>query len=456
MNQFFLLFCFVLIQCIAFGKQGNTNLLWVNPTCGDWETIDSLELGKLEKGGTRAPSYYQIACYDSLNWASFVEDGSFNPYYCVFRTTQDGGKNWKVTYSDSHDSSAIKRIMSFIVYPKKDLIICTSDSGYILKSTDGGYNWITKRLPAETYDNKFNQIEMHGNIGIVRGSNNLFYITEDWGDSWNKIGLTTPKHIDWLMNFSMPDTNTLFIAGYADSSLLYFSSLDRGKTWKYLSKKAYYSKEGISNFKFIDGNIGWGSVAIQTWEYSNNNYFYFYKTTDGGKNWLLQYSDPDSMAYGVSKPIFSDSLNGLIYGVHHVYLTNDGGLNWKKYFIYFDNKFLVYPIQSAFFPTKGNPMFTLGPKIIRYNGNETDIKEINNVEVDLQIYPNPVESAITINFPLKYQSSQIKIFSIEGIEVFKSSDEWNSSDDCRIDVSSFAPGVYYVRLGDRVCRFIKM
>ena len=50
---------------------------------------------------------------------------------------------------------------------------------------------------------------------------------------------------------------------------------------------------------------------------------------------------------------------------------------------------------------------------------------------------------------LKY-NTQIKIYSIEGIEVLETAYK------DKIDVSSFAPGVYYVKVRNSVLRFVKI
>jgi len=62
----------------------------------------------------------------------------------------------------------------------------------------------------------------------------------------------------------------------------------------------------------------------------------------------------------------------------------------------------------------------------------------------------------SLNLPPSSQTSLIKIYSIEGIEVFKMDPTTEVVSICKIDVSGFSPGVYYVMVGDRVCRFIKM
>ena len=76
---------------------------------------------------------------------------------------------------------------------------------------------------------------------------------------------------------------------------------------------------------------------------------------------------------------------------------------------------------------------------------------------EIQIFPNPAESYISVNLSPEYQSSQIKIYSVEGILVYQTSDVFKTSDvSAKIDVSSFTPGVYYVKIEDRVCRFVKI
>jgi len=74
----------------------------------------------------------------------------------------------------------------------------------------------------------------------------------------------------------------------------------------------------------------------------------------------------------------------------------------------------------------------------------------DGIKNQLNIFPNPVESEITLNFPPDYKSSQIKIYSIEGIEVLET--EYKD----KIDVSGFAPGVYYIKVKDKVMKFVKI
>lgn len=88
----------------------------------------------------------------------------------------------------------------------------------------------------------------------------------------------------------------------------------------------------------------------------------------------------------------------------------------------------------------------------------SDIKQ-NSIKTndDLSIIPNPVMNVLTLKFQESYNLSQIKIYSIEGIEVYTESVEgYKPFEGYKIDVSNFPQGVYYVKIGDRVQRFVKI
>ena len=93
----------------------------------------------------------------------------------------------------------------------------------------------------------------------------------------------------------------------------------------------------------------------------------------------------------------------------------------------------------------------------------TDVKENNVISEngDIFISPNPSSEFIFLEINPRVNPgvdySQIKLYSIEGIEVYNEPSEgFKPAEGYKIDVSSFAPGVYYVKIGDMVCRFIKM
>lgn len=73
----------------------------------------------------------------------------------------------------------------------------------------------------------------------------------------------------------------------------------------------------------------------------------------------------------------------------------------------------------------------------------------------LSISPNPVSDQLTIN--TNKESNNIEIFSVEGIKVYQSSVNFQTSDNSiHIDVSGLLPGLYFVKVGNLVERFVKL
>ena len=66
----------------------------------------------------------------------------------------------------------------------------------------------------------------------------------------------------------------------------------------------------------------------------------------------------------------------------------------------------------------------------------------------ITLSPNPVNGFLYI-FGINNQ--KIEIFSVEGIKVFESIEPVS-----KIDVSGFLPGVYFLKAGDKVSKFIKI
>ncbi|MGA2298333.1 MAG: T9SS type A sorting domain-containing protein [FCB group bacterium] len=73
----------------------------------------------------------------------------------------------------------------------------------------------------------------------------------------------------------------------------------------------------------------------------------------------------------------------------------------------------------------------------------------NPTNGNLTVSPNPSSDFITLNYLNIGTTDKIQIFSIEGIKVLES----NYTDN--LDVSSLAPGFYFVKVGNQVSKFVK-
>ena len=93
---------------------------------------------------------------------------------------------------------------------------------------------------------------------------------------------------------------------------------------------------------------------------------------------------------------------------------------------------------------------TLGGSVFRIKKSafiKTGIEDqpVSNI---ISIYPNPVSDYIKISS--NHALEKIEIFSAIGMKVIET--EWKE----RIDVSGLLPGVYFVKFGDKVSKFIKI
>jgi hypothetical protein len=85
-----------------------------------------------------------------------------------------------------------------------------------------------------------------------------------------------------------------------------------------------------------------------------------------------------------------------------------------------------------------------------------EIMKVNSVEdvgnSNFEIAPNPASDYINVDLSfLRMQESEIKIFNIYGERVLVAQ---TPSSELRIDVSSLPEGIYFVRIGEKIGKFI--
>ncbi|MCX7737668.1 MAG: M1 family aminopeptidase [Candidatus Kapabacteria bacterium] len=109
-------------------------------------------------------------------------------------------------------------------------------------------------------------------------------------------------------------------------------------------------------------------------------------------------------------------------------------------------------------------LFNQGKNVIsllELNYAITDVAERKEEKNTIKIYPNPSSEYINISFPLSFlrmQESDIRIFNVLG-ECVLSTPALRATPqegNFRIDISNLPSGIYYVRLGGRVGRFVKI
>ena len=184
--------------------------------------------------------------------------------------------------------------------------------GIILKTTDGGNNWIVQRpIPMNLNSIFF----ANADTGWAVGDVGAILRTTDGGDSWDvafDVGGSTLFNHHWSVFFTNPLVG--WTAGSIAKDGKVLRTINGGKTW---TSQNINVNNWLTSIYFIDENTGWtvGNVGK------------VFKTQDSGAAWELQYSDSTKLLRSV---YFIDENTGWVVGEGGLILkTIDGGANWK-------------------------------------------------------------------------------------------------------------------------------
>lgn len=272
------------------------------------------------------------------------------PHYDLILRTSDGGNTWLESQTN------LNTHLEDVTYTDPNNIWSVGTYGMIVKSTDGGENWISqiggfylrRALQAVYFVNP--------TIGwvVTPSVEEDIYKTTNGGQDWflqdhSQVGGGALNSIYFI------DVNTGWITG---ANIL--KTTDGGSTWiKQEPQPGYFHL--LNSIHFIDENMGWvvgeeGFIAAtidggSLWNIQNSgtsaslNSVYFHnenigyvvgnngiylRTTDGGTNWLIDNLGPGKNLVSIS---FVNSNIGWIAGNYSDYLgiiynTTDGGLSW--------------------------------------------------------------------------------------------------------------------------------
>ncbi len=281
------------------------------------------------------------------------------PTYTL-RTT-DGGANW--TYETQAEENRIYVNMYNIAFKDELYGIAVGGSSYkggvAYKTIDGGLTWKEIYFPMGFQCKGISII--NDKICIV-GSGGGIAISEDAGENWQLI---TEIPASTLYTINSIDDDILVAAGFSG---LFLKSVDNGETWKstYISDKnvsptvenifflnndiGYAAQRNRTVSKTIDGGETWIQIMNDTLSNRVRNYGVqfinedigfvvgkggsdvsaFYKTSDGGANWISLIADPN-LTNELNSLHFFDENNGVVAGDESALAyTTDGGTNWTK------------------------------------------------------------------------------------------------------------------------------
>ncbi|MFN4233851.1 MAG: YCF48-related protein [Bacteroidia bacterium] len=275
-----------------------------------------------------------------------------------------------------------------IVWTDANTAYAAGQGGTILKTTDGGHNW----LPLRTYLAKMNEnitsmAFKNANEGVFICENGTIITTANAGQTFTKLASNTlqPSATRVLKDITWDGLEYFLITQIHNSQLNVthtevFSSSD-GVSWTLLSnniRSAQLNKVNLFNsnrsylcgddgqlYRFTDGsnvtyeaietglNKNIRDVYFKDWNNgiiiadSIANYGQIYKTHDGGKTWVLL-SAPGAY-YNTLFPYYENNSNAKVLAIGHNQLIS-------RVIMYNNTPFGIVPVVSPNIPAPNNPL----------------------------------------------------------------------------------------------------
>ncbi len=260
----------------------------------------------------------------------------------IIKTT-NGGQNW-IWYE-----SGVENTLRTVSSVNGQRVIAAGDGGIIIISEDGGKSWNT--LPSGTTDNIWNMQMITDEIGWMVGESATALKTTDGGLTWNQQPIPYPGYSYWDVSFA--DTNV----GYISCSVgVVLKTTDGGINWIMQiagDTRALWTIYAIDTLRVSSGGFA-GKVVYTTnggnnWLYSGGNpsvvnkikfindttgYMAgsFYKSIDGGVSWFPLYDLKEKGSHpGTTNLAFPDGTDGYVTGINMLLAkTTNNGENWRR------------------------------------------------------------------------------------------------------------------------------
>ncbi|HEY5533812.1 MAG TPA: T9SS type A sorting domain-containing protein [Ignavibacteria bacterium] len=376
-----------------------------------------------------------------------------------------------------------------------------NDTGFILKTTNGGNNWFINFNNIGPYGDSYLKISfITDSIGYSCGGGGFAFIckTTNKGNTWIK------NSYSWATAFlgmSILGKDTIYVVD--DDGLVggVFRSTNGGQNWQNIYSAGMYNPMDIYMFngrigfykqdklyKTLNGGFSWFNINDTTyWDIyfldSSNGYRVvgakIEKTTNGGYNWIAQTlpNIPGGTTNNDIRKLFfikKDTIwaVGGYVQFHNpnrdrgtIYKTTNGGINWgyqlpDTHIIQISRYYLLnFKGYESKYGWAYNP---IGLGVNTITGGDTTFfvginKNTSNIPNDFlleQNYPNPFNSKSKIKYQInkevRSQKSEVKlkVFDILGKEIITLVNEtkYPGSYEISFDGSNLSSGIYFYSL----------
>ena len=365
------------------------------------------------------------------------------------------------------------------------------DSSIILKTSDGGKNWLKQTCPIKSIKLRTVQF-ISKDVGFIAGFTGSFLSTNDGGVNWSTGYIMPDSSGFYYDDLCFIDENEGWVParkiGYNYGIGLILHTTNGGKTWEKqleIDSSNPFSAVFFSAVKFQDNKVGW---ALGGDSIDNLSDTYIYKTLNGGSTWvkigqissipngILRIANKDTLWTGETTLATSfDGGNNWNYFPMPLGALNDalqispesGLVGWKYYFdlntlensiLYTNNAGQTWKTELKW---SGSGVYSItnikgyawivGTKglIMRRNPLITSVKkEQNELPKEFRLYPNypnPFNPVTKISFALPNRSNvKLVVYDILGREIATLANSVFEAGSYSIpfDASKLSSGIY--------------
>jgi len=325
--------------------------------------------------------------------------------------TTNGGQTWTLKFQ-SPSSPDYLRSIEFV---SASIGYAGSLNGRLYQTLDGGETWenIATRVPVSLSYLGSAVTSLPGICGLAAPSENVTYGTGIWNNGPAYVIKTTDGGQNWvtfdlsgfatqLVDILFLDENEGYVTGRAnpisDGGII-LHTVDGGANWEVVHK-TMTSGDYIWKIQSPDGLHYFGS--IQSLPYTAN--VRFVKSTDAGANWSTL---PVSISkwYYIQMIGFKDELTGWTGGTANgggetmLYETTDGGSTWRSIPVGCNSTF------NRFFRINENSIYMTGTQVYKYDPDyvQTGLCSDDGPHV-IFAYPNPTRGELTVKVNIEIET----------------------------------------------------
>ncbi|MBX7095784.1 MAG: T9SS type A sorting domain-containing protein [Flavobacteriales bacterium] len=358
--------------------------------------------------------------------------------------------------------SGTSQLLNSIQFLNSNLGYCAGDNGLLLKTTNGGANWVSVNAntgsPAALFTTPDTGYTYRGTEVAM---------TVNGGQNFSTVLVCT----DGISALSFPSLSVGYAAGMnmMEDSIIIYKTTDAGVNWTYYSgipaSLMAYSIYFIDNnigfvggfygglYKTTDGGLNWNMVYNGTsgaFSFSFPNTLTGYavtesgsmlKTVDGGDTWAETSTGAGPILYSIDcvNPSTCYAVGGDGFSSGTIIKTSNGGTSWTSS----QSTLITYQMVDFLNDTVGYACGGNG-SILRYGSSLTPNSVFEtNPENQLQLYPNPAVDFIIVDNTTSSGNSIVEIYGIRG-ELIRTVSLRSAEN--RIDISNLTAGMYIVKV----------